>query len=214
MVATINSNILSSGGAASSGSGSGGGSSTVSGSVGITGVVTTVGNRGIPVVATITTPATLPTTGTSGAYNIGQVIASAASGLTALPFLDFGSANANTRVYIDAAELLSSNGAAATKLQAALFLFGSGAPAGVGLTDGAAFNPTDAALRDVGGCRIGFSGAGIPQLGTATYGYQASQLGLQATTDANGRLYFAIVTLNTYLRVVSERFSVSLVARY
>ena len=153
--------------------------------------VPAVGNRPWSAQVTITRPAN------TTAYAAGQLLASATTGLTALPTVALG-VGANQQVIIQNVAIISSNGAVATKGQFSAYLFNTPSPAGAGFNDASTFAPTAAALATAGNALIGTVASSLPNTGTAAYGYSISNLTIQATTDASGNLYLGPVLNNAY----------------
>jgi hypothetical protein len=110
--------------------------------------------------------------------------------------------------------LTSSNGAASTKLQAALALFNVNNPSGGGFNDGAAFNPTGAALQSSGNAFFENLLTTFPTGGTAAYMLKASELSREALTDASGNLYVALQALNAYTPASAETFILNVKGTY
>lgn len=126
-----------------------------------------------------------------------------------LPTLDFGITNAGRKIQINSATLLSNNGGASTKLNAVVHLFNASTLTGQSHVDNTAFNPTYAELKAKGATFLD----GV--YNTINYGsnaYQVFQTEVQrnATLDATGKLYPAIIATNTYTPASGEKITLTL----
>lgn len=145
-------------------------------------------------------------------YAAGQLVSTATTGLVVLPALQTGFPN--QRLVVRNVDIISSYGAAATKGIFALTLFGSSNPPGAGFNDGAAFNPTAAALSALGVDVLGTVGTLLTGIGTAAYGYALTADQRQVLTDPGGYLYVALVLTNAYTPASGENISVRLSGVY
>jgi hypothetical protein len=159
-----------------------------------------VGQRPFEAILSVTRPAN------TTAYAAGQVLSTATSGLTAFPTFPLGIGNSQ-RFTINDVTLVSSNGAASTKGQFAVYLFSSASPSGGGFNDASTFAATAQALAAAGNALIGILGVlngTLAQSGTAAYGYTLGVPGLQGQTDSGGNVYAAIVLGNAYTPASGE----------
>ena len=161
-----------------------------------------VGQRPFAAAVTITRPAN------TTAYAANAVLSTATTGLSAFPTFALPVGN-NTRATINNVMIVSSNGAAATKGQFAVYLFNVANPTVPtnGYNDGQAFAPTVAALATTTNEIVGVVPSLIP-MGTAAYGYGLINDTRQVVTDASGNVYLAVVLQNAYTPASAETITV------
>ena len=165
-----------------------------------------IGQRPFAAAVTITRPAN------TTAYAVNAVLSTATSALTAFPTFALGIGN-STRASINNITLISSNGAASTRGQFAIYLFNSASPSGGGFNDAAAFAPTAAALATTTNELVGVMPSSTP-MGTAAYGYILTNDTRQVVTDASGNVYLAIVLQNAYTPASGETITVVVSGTY
>ena len=165
-----------------------------------------IGQRPFAAAVTITRPAN------TTAYAVNAVLSTATSALTAFPTFALGIGN-STRASINNITLISSNGAATTRGQFAIYLFNSASPSGGGFNDAAAFAPTAAALATTTNELVGVMPSSTP-MGTAAYGYILTNDTRQVVTDASGNVYLAIVLQNAYTPASGETITVVVSGTY
>lgn len=177
--------------------------------VGTSAIGSILNQRPFAATVTITRPAN------TTAYVAGQLISTATTGLTALPTFAMPSqVSLNQRTVINNISVISNNGAAATKCQFAVFLFGVASPSGAGFNDASTFAPTAAASAAVENGMIGAIPTLLP-LGTAAYGYMLANQAVQINNDSSNRaVYLALVALNAYTPASGETFSVTINGYY
>lgn len=168
-----------------------------------------IGSRPFEKIFTITRPAGVVV------YAGGQVLSTAASGLTSFPACALGIGNTQ-RFIINSVQIISSNGSAVTKGVFAVHLFNVPNPAGGGFNDGSTFTPTVGALLASGNALIGLINTSLTQIGSAVYGYQLMMgaNGLQGQTDSLGNVYVAIVMNGVYTSLGSEIITVKINGTY
>ena len=165
-----------------------------------------IGQRPFAAAVTITRPAN------TTAYAVNAVLSTATSALTAFPTFALGIGN-SIRASINNITLISSNGAASTRGQFAVYLFNSASPSGGGFNDAAAFAPTAAALATTTNELVGVMPSSTP-MGTAAYGYILTNDTRQVVTDASGNVYLAIVLQNAYTPASGETITVVVSGTY
>ena len=147
------------------------------------------------------------------AYAAGYVISTATTGLTVFPTLSLG-IGSNIWFWINSVRVISSYGAATTKLQPSLALFNASAPSGGGFNDAAAFNPTPAALYAVGNVFFENIPNTFPIGSTASYCLKGDEYNRIGQTDASGNVYVALVAQNAYTPASAETLTVLVKGNY
>ena len=147
-----------------------------------------------------------------GTYTANDIINNSTDAV--LPTLDFGVALANKSIQINSVQVRSSKGAATTKLAPELILYKANVLTGQTLTDSAAFNPTEAqhALKKA----TAMSKNEDWKLGDFAYGnfyeMRLTEIAREATLDAAGKLYPALIATNAYVSDTNEVITITIKA--
>lgn len=138
------------------------------------------------------------------AYAINDIIN--ANAATTFPILDFSSygVNDSRSVQINSINILSSNGAAATKLNAIVYLFNANTLTTQSLVDNAIFNPTFAEVKNK--LATAFDSVYNMISSGTVYGIFQTEILRNATLDDTGKIYFAIIPTNAYVPASGETF--------
>ena len=146
-------------------------------------------------------------------YSINDIIN--ADSATTLPELDFGTvigSAAARKIQINSIQITSSNGAASTRLLPEVILYNANALTGQTLTDNTAFNPSYA--QHVLKKATAFSRYENWVTGDFAYGnfYETrlTEVIRNATLDALGKLYLALIATNAYTPAASEKFTITI----
>jgi len=123
---------------------------------------------------------------------------------TTLPYFDFGVANANRKIIINYASIMTPNYAASLKPTLHFKLYGVNSPI-ASCADNAAFNPTYTALKNRLAGFIDADAIPVP-VGSGAYCLAWTKEQKIATLDANGRLYLAAIFTNAYVPLNAETF--------
>ena len=162
-----------------------------------------IGQRPFNASVTITRPSN------TTVYSVGQVINSATSGLTVFPSIPTNLPS-GTIVSVNQIRLISSNGSTSTKLQPSLVLHSTASPSGGGFNDASTYNPS---TLDTGSAAFETFPQTVPT-GSACYILKGDEFSRQATVDASGNLYCALVAQNAYTPASGETIKIEIFGNY
>lgn len=137
--------------------------------------------------------------------NAGTMLLSSTGAMLSVSSAAIGSGANST---ITGMQLVSSNGAAATKAQFSVWAFLSATPPGLTLTDNTAFAP--AAAVAAGGVYLGVLGGLIPNMGSNAYGYAQTGINTAVTAGGGGTTWILLVLNNGYTSAAGETISLTL----
>ena len=142
-----------------------------------------------------------------GAYSTKDVINTGAN--TTLPYFDLSAYGANKKIIVNCLSVMSDQAAVGTKLQCDARLYAVNNPI-ADCTDHGAFNPTYANLKNL---QAGFVYVDADQPDVGSGAYMAARWRNEqriVTTDANGRVYLALLAVNAYAPADAEKLYVKL----